>query len=55
MTVMAEGYETKQYLSTAEISTPAKLFVPYLKVISSGCFFFDVILTTEFSACLDWI
>lgn len=41
------------YLSTAKISMPEVLLFPYLKVISSGCFFLDVILTTELSACRD--
>ena len=43
------------HLSTADISTPAELLVPNLNVISSGCFFLDVIFTTEFRACLDWM
>lgn len=46
---------TEQHLSTADISTPAELLLPNLNVISSGCFFLDVIFTTEFSACLDWM
>lgn len=45
----------KSYLSIAKISIPEALLFPYLKVISSGCFFLDVILTTEFSACRDCI
>lgn len=47
--------KSEMHLSTADISTPAELLLPNLNVISSGCFFFDVIFTTEFSACLDWM
>ncbi|TNN36241.1 hypothetical protein EYF80_053608 [Liparis tanakae] len=40
------------------VASPA-LGIRYLgggsHVMSSGCFFLDVIFTTEFSACLDWM
>lgn len=55
MTFVASPAFGIKYLSTADISTPAELLVPNLKVISSGCFFLDVIFTTELSACLDWM
>lgn len=43
------------HLSTAVISAPDEELLPNLKVISSGCFFLEVIFTTEFRACLDWM